>query len=426
MGLHYYILLSISFALLIFGLKDPKYFASCIFLSLLNIPNIYPYYPTLYFSFISFSLLLIFNRNLLCQKFFFRTTFMIFFFILLLNFLAYIRNLPIENLHITIGKLLESFFITGTAVVLINSRGFIKISQPICIVFLVSIVLGIIQLFSLSYFFQFDYPFDARFSFLAIQDPNYSGMYLIFFLSLLSTKARFYGMGYIMIASFILCLIAIILSLSRTTVIASSLVIIIHIYSRYNNNINLNFYINLKKYFVTFCISSFFIIIWIMLFQKVFQPLLNQFINQAIDNNVSRLSGEIDTVSSRINIWSAVLGSLNSMDILFGIGDTNIPNWNHVKTGYHMTFHSLPLTLLVKYGLIAPCIYLLFISRIVYTCFRPICELRHFLLTLSLSYFIFTLMISDEIGIFILILIGFMGIYKGRRKIRLKYYKREV
>lgn len=441
----YYFFLIISISYFIIGLKDPKHFATCLFFSLFNIPNYSPYYITLYLSIFSFILLLRYNIKYRYFKYYLLYSLCILLYILIINLLAFNRNLPLTDLFVTLGKFFQAFFLVGTLIALINSRGFAEIAKIICYVYLASILLGIIQLFTLSYFFSFDYPFYARFSFLAIPDSNYSGLFLILCVCLLSTLYRYQGLKYFWIVSFIFVSFAIFLTLSRTTYIVFIIILFIHLfyllYSRYSINSAKNF----KTIFNTICFIACLTLLWYLFIQDSFWPHINRLFLYVSEFNTSRLTGQINTFRLRTEIWYAVFQNISKLDVILGRGDVYIPDWNYDVTGHYMTIHNLPLTLLVKYGIIAPFIYFAFVIKILFNNIYMSTVYKYFLLVLTISYFIFSLAISDEIGIFILLIIGFTclqnynirplkptsGIYNifilsskfGRRKYQCKNYK---
>jgi O-antigen ligase len=413
MEISYYFFVIVSISLFIIGLKDPKHFATCLFFSFLNIPNYSPYFITLLLSFLSFILLLKYNIKHQYFKYYVLYSLSIFLYILIINSFALNRNLPINDLFVTLGKFFQAFFLVGTLLALIHSRGLTKILKIIRNVYVISILLGIIQLFTLSYFFYFDYPFYARFSFLAIPDSNYSGMYLILFFCLLSTLFRYNELNLFSIISFIIGFLAIILTLSRTTYIVFVIILLMHIFSLIYSRVSSNSAKNVKIIFITILLSSLSTLLWYSFLHDSLWPHMNRFLQYVSEFNTQRLTGQINTFRLRTDIWYAVLQNISKIDIFLGRGDVYIPDWNYDVTGHYLTIHNLPLMLLVKYGIFAPLLYVAFIINIFIKNFDISTELKYFLFILTLSYFVFSLAVSDEIGIFIIMLIGITSLQKN-------------
>ncbi|WP_419664230.1 O-antigen ligase family protein [Desulfosarcina variabilis] len=267
--------------------------------------------------------------------------------------------------------------------------------------------MGYIQLFNLSYLLNIDYPFYARFSFLAIPDSNYSGLYLIFFLCILSYLCQIQKIDNFIFFNFLICLISIILTLSRTTFVVFFVIFFLHFYMSILHNPTFHTS-NYFRIFFFFVLALFCIFISIKLFFYDFlKPYINDYIRYTSDLNSSRLTGEIDTFKLRIEIWGHVLNNLSILDTIIGKGDIDIPQWNHYISGNNITLHNLPITLLVKYGIIAPIIYIFFILKITLKKITKINNLQYLIMIIGIGYFLFTLTISDEVGFFLLIMIGF-------------------
>jgi hypothetical protein len=416
MGSLYYILILICFSIFIFGLRNIKLFSACLLFSLLNIPNFSPYYFTLIISCLSFFLLIGNNIEHSYFKKFTMASFSIFITIIVINILAYSRNHSANELLSTLGKLLQAYFIVGTLLSLIKLKGIIEILRTLCYVFFISIILGFIQLFTLSYLFNYDYPFYARFSFLAIPDSNYSGLYLIFFLCILSYLCQIKKADYLLIFSFLLCIIAVVFTLSRTTFIVCGVIFILHFQTYIVHNRFLHTSNMFQKLFVLLCFGIFIFISWNFFIYDLIKPYINEYIQYTSDFNSSRLTGQIDTFKLRVEIWRAVFKDLSLVDTIMGKGDITIPEWNHTISGHYMTIHNFPITLLVKYGFIAPLIYFFFIFKITIKKISFLNSFQYFIMIIGIGYFIFTLTVSDEIGFFILLLIGlycFVKDYKG-------------
>ena len=335
--------------------------------------------------------------------------------IVLANMIAIVRGHDITDFGNTLGRFVQGYALVAVLWAAWRRDGILPTQRWLYGVTIVSCLLGLWQLSLGAWVFHTDYPFYWRFAFLAVEDANYAGLYLCFLCAValfgITHSPRAYG-AWMALTLVVICAA---LTLSRTTYLIGAALCVAQLFWRWQQRRrqaattrrryrrSLKPLVACAVFLVMLCGA----VAWVRMPDA-------DLVDSVMQLNRARLAGEIDTMAYRTDTWSAAAAALSPADWLVGQGDIDIRLWNSSIGGPDATLHNLPLTLVAKYGLVAACAYVCFLGSVMLVCLRRRDTWGYLGAGTALMYGSFTMLISDEVGLFILFLL--MSAVAARRE----------
>lgn len=407
------LVLALSVGALALGVRDPRYALGAVLLAVVNIPNRPPVYPALMVGLFSLPAVWHFGRIHPAWGRTLRVLLLILAVMTSLNCIGLLRGADLAGVSYTAGALVEGCLLTLAFVAVWQQWDFIKALHVLRLCGLGSVVLGFIQLAAGRFLFGIDYIFLGRFTFTGIADANYSGLYLLVFISacLAIWRERARSRGAIL--SLLIFFAALVMTLSRTGIIVAILVSAFALLVpriRARDAVQSSSALERRRPALAILALLAPVVVF-TLGQTSLSDLGHRVVEGAYVHNAERLSGRVDTLELRVELWRTVLGELGPMEMIAGEGDVDVIRWNEERTGQAITLHSLPLTILVKFGLLGLSLAIVALTALLrrawmLTSAADTQARGVFSLSLILSYSLFVLTISDEIGNHLLLVSG--------------------
>ena len=335
---------------------------------------------------------------------FFSLVFLYMFLINLIN----INSISIAHLIGSCITLISGFLLVLILLFIYRVRGLQFLFNNICYAFIIIIFCSLFSFLFYHDLYHLDYPNNSRFILIGILDANYSALYiLLIFITLYYTYKTTKKTAFKWIAFLVLFLL--ILTLSRTAWLISSFLIMLWLIRLFFSLefFSFSFQLNIIKLFFGF--SIFICLIYF------FVP-LDEYLSRIITTNIDRLLNNTNTASYRINMWSSMIANFDILTFLFGNGEIDIAEYNYKQSGFNMTFHNFYLTILFKYGIL---FVLAFMSLPVflfnYFIINRAISLSYYAVIILITYLLFVMTISDEIGFFLFYILMLYEIVRNEK-----------